>query len=160
MDVGDGGKENGRLSGSYFERETLEAEEEEEQEGRRGKGASAAAGEAETGGGGSGVGGGGGATPSPSPSPPSLSLDPLSLRVKLVDLGNACWTHKQFTSDIQTRQYRCPEVSSPTLLCLSRLSLAPWAAVPTPSEPKPTIDPNSVTQVLLGAKYSTPCDLW
>ncbi|KAK9665938.1 hypothetical protein RND81_14G147400 [Saponaria officinalis] len=29
---------------------------------------------------------------------------------KLVDLGNACWTYKQFTSDIQTRQYRCPEV--------------------------------------------------
>ncbi|XP_074286172.1 uncharacterized protein LOC141611518 [Silene latifolia] len=29
---------------------------------------------------------------------------------KLVDLGNACWTYKQFTSDIQTRQYRSPEV--------------------------------------------------
>ncbi|KAL9225591.1 hypothetical protein vseg_001496 [Gypsophila vaccaria] len=29
---------------------------------------------------------------------------------KLVDLGNACWTYKQFTADIQTRQYRCPEV--------------------------------------------------
>jgi len=29
---------------------------------------------------------------------------------KIVDFGNACWTHKQFTSDIQTRQYRCPEV--------------------------------------------------
>ncbi|KAJ0974125.1 hypothetical protein J5N97_016090 [Dioscorea zingiberensis] len=32
------------------------------------------------------------------------------LRCKLVDFGNACWTYKQFTSDIQTRQYRCPEV--------------------------------------------------
>ncbi|WCJ41682.1 Protein kinase superfamily protein [Euphorbia peplus] len=31
-------------------------------------------------------------------------------KCKLVDFGNACWTHKQFTSDIQTRQYRCPEV--------------------------------------------------
>jgi len=31
-------------------------------------------------------------------------------RCKLVDFGNACWTYKQFTSDIQTRQYRCPEV--------------------------------------------------
>ena len=30
---------------------------------------------------------------------------------KVVDFGNACWVHKQFTSDIQTRQYRCPEVS-------------------------------------------------
>ena len=29
---------------------------------------------------------------------------------KIVDLGNACWRHKHFTSDIQTRQYRCPEV--------------------------------------------------
>eukprot|EP00163_Fabomonas_tropica_P034696 TRINITY_DN9741_c0_g1_i1.p1 TRINITY_DN9741_c0_g1~~TRINITY_DN9741_c0_g1_i1.p1 ORF type:complete len:644 (+),score=199.48 TRINITY_DN9741_c0_g1_i1:820-2751(+) len=30
--------------------------------------------------------------------------------VKLVDLGNACWVHKHFTDDIQTRQYRSPEV--------------------------------------------------
>ncbi len=30
--------------------------------------------------------------------------------VKIVDLGNACWTYKHFTEDIQTRQYRCPEV--------------------------------------------------
>eukprot|EP00873_Tetraselmis_striata_P021100 jgi/Tetstr1/441364/TSEL_029613.t1 len=28
---------------------------------------------------------------------------------KIVDFGNACWTHKQLTCDIQTRQYRCPE---------------------------------------------------
>lgn len=31
-------------------------------------------------------------------------------RLKIVDLGNACWTDKHFTDDIQTRQYRCPEV--------------------------------------------------
>jgi|EP00670_Eutreptiella_braarudii_P007216 serine/threonine-protein kinase SRPK3 len=31
-------------------------------------------------------------------------------KVKLVDFGNACWTHKHFTDDIQTRQYRAPEV--------------------------------------------------
>eukprot|EP00250_Pteridium_aquilinum_P028109 c36598_g1_i1 orf=230-1912(+) len=37
-----------------------------------------------------------------------LSL--LDLHCKIVDLGNACWTYKQFTNDIQTRQYRCPEV--------------------------------------------------
>lgn len=30
--------------------------------------------------------------------------------VKVVDLGNACWTHKHYTDDIQTRQYRAPEV--------------------------------------------------
>ncbi|KAK5909059.1 hypothetical protein CgunFtcFv8_017063 [Champsocephalus gunnari] len=40
-------------------------------------------------------------------------LDPLnahSLRVKIADLGNACWVHKHFTEDIQTRQYRALEV--------------------------------------------------
>lgn len=30
--------------------------------------------------------------------------------VKLVDFGNACWAIKHFTEDIQTRQYRAPEV--------------------------------------------------
>ena len=29
---------------------------------------------------------------------------------KIADLGNACWTYKHFTEDIQTRQYRCLEV--------------------------------------------------
>jgi serine/threonine protein kinase len=33
-----------------------------------------------------------------------------SFDAKIVDLGNACWTHKHFAEDIQTRQYRCPEV--------------------------------------------------
>ncbi|KAF8395322.1 hypothetical protein HHK36_019265 [Tetracentron sinense] len=37
-------------------------------------------------------------------------LASVDLKCKLVDFGNACWTYKQFTSDIQTRQYRCPEV--------------------------------------------------
>ncbi|KAL9236035.1 hypothetical protein vseg_010747 [Gypsophila vaccaria] len=37
-------------------------------------------------------------------------LDSVELKCKLVDFGNACWTYKQFTNDIQTRQYRCPEV--------------------------------------------------
>ncbi|XP_022859131.1 protein kinase dsk1-like [Olea europaea var. sylvestris] len=37
-------------------------------------------------------------------------LAEVDLNCKLVDFGNACWTYKQFTSDIQTRQYRCPEV--------------------------------------------------
>uniref|UniRef100_A0A7N0VD63 non-specific serine/threonine protein kinase n=1 Tax=Kalanchoe fedtschenkoi TaxID=63787 RepID=A0A7N0VD63_KALFE len=37
-------------------------------------------------------------------------LAALDCNCKLVDFGNACWTHKQFTNDIQTRQYRCPEV--------------------------------------------------
>jgi len=33
-----------------------------------------------------------------------------SFKAKLVDLGNACWTYKHYTDDIQTRQYRAPEV--------------------------------------------------
>ncbi|GLU19263.1 hypothetical protein SLE2022_355240 [Rubroshorea leprosula] len=37
-------------------------------------------------------------------------LAEVDLKCKLVDFGNACWTYKQFTADVQTRQYRCPEV--------------------------------------------------
>ncbi|XP_012216409.1 SRSF protein kinase 3 isoform X3 [Linepithema humile] len=45
----------------------------------------------------------------------SLSpLDPAIMEcevdVKIADLGNACWVHKKFTDDIQTRQYRSLEV--------------------------------------------------
>uniref|UniRef100_A0A665WUT0 non-specific serine/threonine protein kinase n=1 Tax=Echeneis naucrates TaxID=173247 RepID=A0A665WUT0_ECHNA len=53
-------------------------------------------------------------------------LEPLNadkLQVKIADLGNACWVHKHFTDDIQTRQYRSLEV-------------------------------------LIGAGYSTPADIW
>ena len=32
------------------------------------------------------------------------------IQVKIADLGNACWVDRHFTSDIQTRQYRSPEV--------------------------------------------------
>ncbi|XP_016461086.1 uncharacterized protein LOC107784466 isoform X1 [Nicotiana tabacum] len=37
-------------------------------------------------------------------------LEGVDLKCKVVDFGSACWTYKQFTNDIQTRQYRCPEV--------------------------------------------------
>uniref|UniRef100_A0A671YUN7 non-specific serine/threonine protein kinase n=1 Tax=Sparus aurata TaxID=8175 RepID=A0A671YUN7_SPAAU len=40
-------------------------------------------------------------------------LEPLNadqIKVKIADLGNACWVHKHFTEDIQTRQYRSLEV--------------------------------------------------
>uniref|UniRef100_A0A3P8UXL2 non-specific serine/threonine protein kinase n=1 Tax=Cynoglossus semilaevis TaxID=244447 RepID=A0A3P8UXL2_CYNSE len=59
----------------------------------------------------------------------SLLVNPLEpvnaekLQVKIADLGNACWVHKHFTDDIQTRQYRSLEV-------------------------------------LLGAGYGTPADIW
>ncbi|KAI9742745.1 MAG: serine/threonine protein kinase, CMGC group [Claussenomyces sp. TS43310] len=36
------------------------------------------------------------------------SFDTIS--VKIADLGNACWVGHHFTNDIQTRQYRSPEV--------------------------------------------------
>ena len=32
------------------------------------------------------------------------------ISVKIADLGNACWAGHHFTNDIQTRQYRSPEV--------------------------------------------------
>ena len=34
----------------------------------------------------------------------------VNCRSVIVDLGNACWTHRHFSEDIQTRQYRAPEV--------------------------------------------------
>jgi len=34
-----------------------------------------------------------------------------NVNVKIVDMGNACWLHHHFSTEIQTRQYRSPEVS-------------------------------------------------
>jgi serine/threonine-protein kinase SRPK3 len=44
----------------------------------------------------------------------AASLDErlLNMASKIVDFGNACWVNKHFTDDIQTRQYRSPEVRS------------------------------------------------
>lgn len=36
--------------------------------------------------------------------------DNCDFHVKIADLGNGCWVNRHFTNDIQTRQYRCPEV--------------------------------------------------
>ena len=33
-----------------------------------------------------------------------------NVKVKIVDMGNACWFHHHFSTEIQTRQYRSPEV--------------------------------------------------
>ncbi|TGZ82156.1 kinase domain-containing protein [Ascodesmis nigricans] len=38
--------------------------------------------------------------------PPAVEI----ISVKIADLGNACWVDQHFTNDIQTRQYRSPEV--------------------------------------------------
>jgi len=43
----------------------------------------------------------------PPPVPPE-GLEKIT--VKIADLGNATWVEHHFTDDIQTRQYRCPEV--------------------------------------------------
>jgi len=58
------------------------------------------------------------ATPLPTvPATPKLASPDLKdvdtlkqARTVVVDLGNACWTHRHFTEEIQTRQYRAPEV--------------------------------------------------
>ncbi|KAK9670484.1 hypothetical protein RND81_13G204800 [Saponaria officinalis] len=41
---------------------------------------------------------------------PQRSLDGISMICKVVDFGNACWADQQFMEEIQTRQYRAPEV--------------------------------------------------
>ncbi|KAH8061837.1 hypothetical protein JL722_3792 [Aureococcus anophagefferens] len=41
---------------------------------------------------------------------PDDLVDLQHAEIAVVDLGNACWRHKHFTEDIQTRQYRSPEV--------------------------------------------------
>jgi serine/threonine-protein kinase SRPK3 len=48
----------------------------------------------------------------PPPPPPELPPFDITERitVKIADLGNATWVEHHFTDDIQTRQYRCPEV--------------------------------------------------
>ena len=37
-------------------------------------------------------------------------LDGIDMRCTVVDFGNACWEDKSFAEEIQTRQYRSPEV--------------------------------------------------
>lgn len=49
------------------------------------------------------------------PQPQQIDLSEVEPRLqrigcKIVDFGNACWTHHHFSEDIQTRPYRSPEV--------------------------------------------------
>jgi serine/threonine-protein kinase SRPK3 len=39
-----------------------------------------------------------------------FSQDMHTIKVKIIDVGNACWVSEHFTNDLQTRQYRSPEV--------------------------------------------------
>ncbi|PSS00377.1 Serine/threonine-protein kinase [Actinidia chinensis var. chinensis] len=43
-------------------------------------------------------------------SKPERSLNGINVSCKVVDFGNACWADKQCAEEIQTRQYRAPEV--------------------------------------------------
>jgi serine/threonine-protein kinase SRPK3 len=47
-----------------------------------------------------------------------FSQDMHTIKVKIIDVGNACWVSEHFTNDLQTRQYRSPEV----------IIGAPWGA--------------------------------
>lgn len=47
-----------------------------------------------------------------------FSQDLQTIKVKIIDVGNACWVSEHFTNDLQTRQYRSPEV----------IIGAPWGA--------------------------------
>ena len=42
--------------------------------------------------------------------PPDIINENELISVKIADLGNACWVNHHFTDEIQTRQYRLPEV--------------------------------------------------
>ncbi|KAL6560869.1 hypothetical protein OROHE_006046 [Orobanche hederae] len=41
---------------------------------------------------------------------PARCLDGIDLKCKVVDFGNACWVDRPIAEEIQTRQYRAPEV--------------------------------------------------
>ena len=41
---------------------------------------------------------------------PKRSLEGIDMKCKVVDFGNACRADQQFMEEIQTRQYRAPEV--------------------------------------------------
>ncbi|KAL3845039.1 hypothetical protein ACJIZ3_002442 [Penstemon smallii] len=41
---------------------------------------------------------------------PARCLDGIDMRCKVVDFGNACWVDSPIAEEIQTRQYRAPEV--------------------------------------------------
>ncbi|KAF7809583.1 putative serine/threonine-protein kinase sky1 [Senna tora] len=43
-------------------------------------------------------------------SKPARNIDGIDVKCKIVDFGNACWANKPFAEEIQTRQYRAPEV--------------------------------------------------
>lgn len=47
---------------------------------------------------------------SPSMEEEARSLEGIDLRCKIADFGNACWANRRLMDEIQTREYRAPEV--------------------------------------------------
>jgi serine/threonine-protein kinase SRPK3 len=70
---------------------------------------------------------------------------PESFRAKLVDLGNACPEARPFTDDIQTIEYRCPEVvvgaKFDSKVCPRSLHPSYPLVYPTPCTVHPTAEP-------------------
>nr|XP_055194144.1 SRSF protein kinase 3 isoform X1 [Nyctereutes procyonoides] len=115
-----------------------------------------------------------------SPSTPfgasNLLVNPLEpqnadkIKIKIADLGNACWVHKHFTEDIQTRQYRAVEVligaeygppadiwSTACMVCLSCCCPGPahrLAASPSPPS-RPSSWPPATTYSSLTLEKTT-----
>lgn len=103
---------------------------------------------------------------------------------KVVDFGCATWADQRLTEDVQTRQYRAPEVRGGTArVGVTPLACAPccaplWAASrassrgqdplqpagtrPLQARPKclPTPPNPSPLQVILGAGYDDSADIW
>lgn len=67
------------------------------------------------------------------------------ISVKIADLGNACWVGHHFTNDIQTRQYRSPEVILGAKWGASTdvWSMAAMVSSHPPSMPMPLLDPDT-----------------
>lgn len=112
-------------------------------------------------------------------------LEPRLQRIgcKIVDFGNACWTHHHFSEDIQTRPYRSPEVGpQPRRSCPAAQHSSEWVAgalrltiagIPNLTIPAEVaerlltygVHASSLplrlpTQVILGASYSDSADMW
>ncbi|KAL3940916.1 MAG: hypothetical protein SGBAC_004629 [Bacillariaceae sp.] len=87
----------------------------------------------------------------PKPSPSNLKDKEALLKSKavIVDLGNACWTHRHFSEDIQTRQYRAPEVLIGSKYVRVMRHLLFWKA-----------ECGSDTLSLYNCRYDTSADIW
>ena len=77
-----------------------------------------------------------------------------SAACKLVDFGNACWTYKQFTEDVQTRQYRCELLTAVQMWELFAAALRCWPANSSTFAPELILE--TLIDSCLDQFYSTP----